>query len=127
MKAKLFFLFSITVFATASFVLDIFNYNPYKSDYWVFVSMFISLFLSLTGIGALAIFLVKIKITKSKNYSPILASSIRQGLLVALSIAILLVLQSLSLLDWWVGGPLVLAVILLELFFKTITKTKKLA
>ncbi len=127
MKAKLFFLFSVTVFATASFVLDIFNYNPYKSDYWVFVSMFISLFLSLTGIGALVIFLVKIRITKSKNYSKILAPSIRQGLLVALSISTLLVLQSLSLLDWWVGGPLVLAVILLELFFKTITRNKKLA
>lgn len=127
MKAKLFFLFSITVFATASFVLDIFNYNPYKSDYWVFISMFISLFLSLTGICALAIFLLKVKTSKSKNYSPMLVSSIRQGLLVALSITILLVLQSLSLLDWWVGGPLVLAVILLELFFKTITKTKKLA
>lgn len=126
LKGKLFFLFSLTVFAVASFVLNIFNYNPYNSPDWVFVSFFASLFASLIGILGIVIFLIKVKIKKSKNLNLEFNPSIRQAVLISFGVTAIFVLKSFRILDWWVGGPLFIAIILLELFFKTVSPHKKI-
>ncbi len=122
---NLFFLFTITIFALASLVLDIFNYNPYESGRGVFINFFTSLCLSLTGIIAFIIYFMKLKLGKEKNINSYFFPSIRQGFLVSLGITLLLILRSLQILDWWVAGPMVIAVILLELFFQTSSPIKK--
>ena len=124
-KSYLFFLFSVTIFAIASTILDIFNYNPYQSGLAVFANFYVSFFLSVTGVLAIAIFFLKIKIKKGEWSQVHLLPAIRQASLVALSLTVLLILKGLKLLDWWVAGPLVIAIFLLELFFQTVSPTIK--
>jgi len=122
---NLFFLFTITIFALASLILDMFNYNPYQSGSGVFMNFFVSFFVSLSGIIAFAIYYTKIKMSKDKSINAFFLPSIRQAALISLALTILLVLKVLRILDWWVAGPLVIAIILLELFFQTNSPIKK--
>lgn len=122
---NLFFLFSITLFATASLVLDIFNYNPYKSGMSVFVNFYLSLFIGLAGIISIFVYYFKLKFKKDKSIYSYFWPSVRQSIFISLSITLLLVLKGFKLLDWWVGIPLVIAVVLLELFFQTTSSNIK--
>lgn len=122
---NLFFLFTITVFAVASVVLDTFNYNPYQSTNAMFINFFFSLFASIAGILAFVIYFMKIKFSKEKNINASFFPSIRQAVLVSVGFILLIVLRTLQILDWWVAGPMVIAIILLELFFQTNTTIKK--
>lgn len=122
---NLFFLFSITIFAAASLMLDIFNYNPYKSSLGVFINFYISFALTVAGIFTLLIFYSKCKFKKEKNHIQFFWPSVRQASLVAIAISILLILEGIKILDWWVGGPLAISTVLLELFFQTAPISKK--
>jgi asparagine N-glycosylation enzyme membrane subunit Stt3 len=122
---NLFFLLSVTLFAVASTVLDIFNYNPYKSNLSVFINFYTSFFIGLTGILSLIIYYTKLKIKKDKSIYAYFWPSVRQSALVSFSVTLLLMLKGLKLLDWWVGLPLVVSIILLELFFQTTSSNIK--
>lgn len=122
---NLFFLFTVTIFAVASVVLDTFNYNPYQANNSMFINFFVSLFFSLAGIAAFIIYFMKIRLSKDKNINAYFFPSIRQGLLISIALIILIILRTLQILDWWVAGPMVIAVILLELFFQTNSPIKK--
>jgi len=122
---NLFFLFAVTIFATASVVLDIFNYNPFESGASVFTNFFVSLFFAVAGITSFVVYFSKLRLSKDKNINAYFLSSIRQGLLLSTGIIILIILRTLQILDWWVAGPLIIAVILLEMFFQTNSPLKK--
>lgn len=122
---NLFFLFTITAFAIASLVLDLFNYDPYSSNLSVFINFYVSFFLSVAGIFSFIIYFLKYRVSKDKTINAFFLPSVRQALLISLAITILLLLRMLQILDWWVGGPLVVAIILLELFFQTNSPLKK--
>ena len=119
LKRNLFIIFSVTLFAIASLVLDIFNYNPYTSDLSVFANFYASLLISFAGIFGLTIFLVKVKLNKGKWTSEKFLPSLRQGCILSIALTGLLILKGLNVLDWWVGVPLIIAILLLELFFQT--------
>lgn len=122
-KRNLFFLFSITLFAVASTVLDLFNYNPFTSNIGIFINFYISLTLAITGILGLLIFYIRI--SRHKNLSnTYFWPSVRLAFFISLGVNTLLFLKGMKLLDIWVGIPLMIAIILLELFFQT-NKTKK--
>ena len=117
MKTKLFFTAAITIFALASFVLMIFNYNPFKADLSVFTIFYASLFMTLCGVITFLILFIKSR-TLANPSSDIFWPSVRQGALFSLIITILLLLQGMRILDLWVGAPLAIAILLLELFFR---------
>ncbi len=119
LRNNLFFLFSTSLVAIASTVLSIFNYNPYDSKNYQFVIMYISLFVSLTCILSVLIFYTKILINKKEVIYSFFWSSIRQSTIFSLGIISLLVLKGLKLLDIWIGAPIFIAILLLELFFQT--------
>ncbi len=116
---NLFFLFSVTLFAAASTVLDIFNYNPYQASQSAFINFYISFCFAVAGIASIVIYYLKIKYFKDKAINSYFWPSVRQGFLFAAALTLLLLLKGLRLLDWWVGIPLLIAVVLLELFFQT--------
>lgn len=121
---NLFFLFTITVFALASLILDTVNYNPYQSGNAIFINFFISFFVAVAGVFAFVIYFMKMKWAKDKNVNAYFIPSMRQGLLISAAISLLLILRTLQILDWWVAGPMVIAVVLLELFFQTSSPLK---
>jgi ABC-type Fe3+-siderophore transport system permease subunit len=122
---NLFFLFTVTAFAVASVILDTFNYNPYEANNRMFINFFVSLFFAVAGIAAFIVYYTKLRVAKDKSINAYFLSSIRQGLFLSAAFTLLVVLRTLQILDWWVAGPTVIAVILLELFFQTNSPLKK--
>jgi len=91
----------------------------------MFINFFASLFFSIAGIAAFIVYYTKLRVAKDKSINAYFLSSIRQGLFVSAAITLLVILRTLQILDWWVAGPMVIAVILLELFFQTNSPLKK--
>jgi len=116
---NLFFLFSLTVFAIASTLLAVFNFNPFTADLGKLANFYVSLFFSLAGIIGTVIFYTKIRLVKSESANPFFWPSIRQGLLISAGITAILILQGYRILDWLVGSSIIIVAVLLELFFQT--------
>lgn len=114
----------MTVFAIASTILSVFNNNPFEASPEVFIVFYLSLFLALTGVIGISIYFIKLKFFKDKNIYGYFWPSLRQSALFSLGITLLAVLKSLKILDWWVGVPLFIAVLLLEFFFQTVSPTR---
>ena len=116
---NLFFLFAATVFAIASFVLALFNYNPFTANRQEFISFYLSFFIALSGIMAISIYYARMKTQKSQTIFSQFWPSIRQALFLSLSATVLLILRGLRILDWLTAISIIIVAILLELFFQT--------
>lgn len=117
LKAKLFFLAAITIFALATLFLALFNYNPFLADYSIFVFFYLSILVTLAGILTFMTLFIKFRFSPRHLANEDFWPSVRQGLLMSLMVSALLLLQGLKILDFWIGVPLSIAIILLELFF----------
>ena len=116
-KAKLFFTFALTMFSFASLLLALFNYNPYKSEYSIFALFYLSLFATIAGLSTFVVVFLRSRVSSKIDPSSFW-QSLRISALISLVITLLLLLQGLKILDLWVGVPLALAILLLELFFR---------
>lgn len=119
LKRNLFFLFFITIFAILSLILCINNYNPYKINLIQFIYFYSSFFVAVAGISSIVIFYLRIVIQKKETIYIHFWPALRQGLIISLGLSIILILKGLRLLDWWVGIPIIIIILLLELFFQT--------
>lgn len=124
LKRNLFFLLTITVFAIASLVVSIFNYNPYLASTSSLISFYASFLISLTGTGALFIYYLKIRASKNETVFLYFWPSIRQSFFLSLAVTVLLYLKSIKILDWLIGLSVVIVSVLLELFFESKKKVK---
>lgn len=126
LKAKLFFVASVTIFSLSTLLLAIFNYNPFNVEYSVFIFFYLSFFLSFSGFFTFVIIFIKSRFSASNLSNQYFWSSVRQGVLISLILTLLLALTGLKILDFWVGIPLAIAILLLELFFRG-NKFKKMS
>lgn len=117
LKAKLFFLVSVTVFAIAAMILTLFNYNPYKSDISVFILFYLSFWGCATGIATAILLFIRSRFS-DKLLSHVFWPTLRISAIFSLAATSLLILAGLKILDLWVGIPLTIAIIMLELFFR---------
>jgi hypothetical protein len=125
LKAKLFFLVSVSVFALAALILTLFNYNPYKADLSVFILFYLSFWGSITGVITVLLLFVKSRFAE-KLLSSTFWPTLRIAAIFSLALTVLLILAGLKILDLWVGVPLTIAIIMLELFFRG-NKFKKIS
>lgn len=116
---NLFFLLVVTVFALASTILSLFNYNPYEVNFTGFINFYISLFILVTGVLGLIIYYTKNRRVKTESIRKVLWPSVRQAGFISLAIVGLLLLRGMKILDWLIGISLIIVIILLELFFQT--------
>ena len=119
MIRNLFFLLSVTAVALAALILSVFNYNPYLATNIQLLYFYISFWLATSGVIAIIIFYFKTRTDKAEDNKNHFIPSIRKGVFIGAAISALLLLQGMELLDWWVGVPVVIAIIFLELFFQT--------
>jgi hypothetical protein len=117
LKAKLFFLISVTVFALAAFVLALFNYNPFNSDNSVFALFYLAFWILSTGVLTFIILFIRSRLVE-KLMSDTFWLTLRLSAIISLAATVLLLLAGLKILDLWVGAPLTTAIIMLELFFR---------
>lgn len=124
-KAKLFFLTSITVFSFATLLLTIVNYNPFSSEVSVFIVFYLALFLSLSGLITLILLLIKSRFLERDVMTNLFVPTLRQSSLLSLILSLLLALKGLKVLDLWVSIPLIIAIFMVELYSRGITKSNK--
>ena len=123
-KAKIFFIVSVSLFALASLLLTIVNYNPFTSESSVFITFYISLLISLTGIFSFLLLFVKSRFTEENVFLRSFGESIKQSFLLAVIATLLLALKGLKVLDLWVGVPLTIAIVMVEMYIRGISRSK---
>lgn len=121
---NLFFLFSVTIFAIASVVLSVFNYNPFKASPSIIFGFYSSFAVAVAGVIALALYFSKVKLAKNESVYRYFWPSVRQAWFVAIATTALLYLQRMKILDWLIGLSIIIIAVLLELFFES-KKPKK--
>ncbi|OQA04579.1 MAG: hypothetical protein BWY68_00226 [bacterium ADurb.Bin400] len=124
LKRNFFYLFSVTIFAIASLVLCLYNYNPFVATSAIFVNFYVSLFASLAGVITLILYYIKYFRSKDKLVYATFFPSLRQAVFLSLALTMMLLLKGLDLLDWWIGTSIVMVAILSELFFQTKKQAK---
>jgi hypothetical protein len=94
------------------------NYvDPYRDGILGRALFYISLFFSITGMATLFLFWLRRRWNSNEVVYQNVGLSFRQGMLVALSVCAMFVLQSFRLLVWWDAGIVVAGVLLIELWF----------
>jgi len=78
---------------------------------------YISLFFSITGLATLFLFWIRRRWNANEAVYQNVGVSFRQGMLVALAVSGMFLLQSFRLLLWWDAGLVITAVLLVELWF----------
>ena len=116
------YLFSLyaTLFLSAGLAAFlIFNANPFESPFWILTLFYLTVFLFLASLFSLIFFYLKVWATNREVIFSHLLPTLRQSMLMSSAITGLLFLQQLRVLNWWVGVLLVLAVAMIELFFRS--------
>jgi hypothetical protein len=122
-KKTLFSIFSITLLAFGGWLTILFNVDPTKADRFILIALYASIFLFVMGILTFIGFWVRVLLSNREVIYSHLTPSLRQATLVAFAVIGLLFLQSLRVLSIIDAGAFVLAVLLLELFFRAKPKT----
>jgi len=107
-----------TVFCWGAWLVTLFGINPYRADKFTFALFFVTLFAALVGTFTLIIFLIRVRITGGEIIFAHISGSFRQAVFVAMAAIGILLLQAARVLTWWDGTLLVLAILLLELYFR---------
>lgn len=108
-----------TLLALIAWSLVVFYTDPEKGDVLVKFIFYFTLFLFLSGIFILMLSLLRRKFGGNGVVLSDLGMSFRQGMLLALLVVILLILQSFRFLVWWDGLLSVAGIFLIELYFLT--------
>lgn len=119
LKRNLFFLFSLLTVGLASFIISINNYNPYEASLPILLFFYTSFFVTVLSLLSIAIFYFKVGRSKSEVIFKSFWPSVRQGVFISFALTALLALKGLRLFDVWVAIPVIVIIILLELFFQT--------
>lgn len=101
------------------FLLLFFSINPYAAPIWIILLFDFTFFLIWTSIFALIGFYLKVWATNHEVIFAHLLPTLRQAIFLSLIVTGLLFLKQIGVLNWWIGGMLVAAIILVELFFRS--------
>ncbi len=119
LRFYLFSLYFTSIVAGALALLIILNVNPFDSPFWLIMIFYTAIFLFILGIFGLVGFYLKVWASNREVIFVHLLPTLRQAALISLALVGLLFLQQLRVLNWWVAGLYILAVIFLELFFRS--------
>lgn len=115
-KKSIFFLSISTFLALLSAISIFFFSDPELAGKLTFFFLYLSIFLSLFGCFTLIGALIR-KVYSPGVFGNSLGQSLRQGLLTALLVTISLLLSAQGLLYWWVEASLILFFVFFEIFF----------
>lgn len=118
-------LFSLaTLIAWIGWLFILFEVNPDNADLFWIIIFYLSLLVALFGTCSMIGFFVRVWLSSEERLFKHLSVSSRQGALLALFLVGLLLLQANNFLVWWNVLVLCLAVVIVELFFMTVTSKK---
>ena len=125
LKKALFSLFTITLLSFGGWLTILFNVDPLKADRFILISFYASVFLFVTGVASFVGFGIRVLRSHREVIYAHLTPSIRQATLLGFTAVGLLFLQSLRVLSAVDAGAFILAIFLLELFFRATPKSHR--
>lgn len=108
-----------TILSLLAWVFVVFYIDPQKSGLAGQFIFYVTFFLLLSGIFILMLSFARRKIKKDDLAFAEVGISFREGMLLALLVIILFILQSFRILVWWDGLLVVAGIFLIELYFLT--------
>ncbi len=104
------------LFSTTSLLIVLFRVSPLTAPIQAIPAFFVSLFLSVSTVGALLLFgLWKILPIHTWDMGKILSLSLRQGIFLGCATVILMLFHLLELLNWWIALMIYGVFVLIEL------------
>lgn len=119
LRLYLFGLYSTLLASLGLWALVVFNVDPFRAPFWIVAIFYLTLYLFLLSLFAIILFYLKIWATNREVIFSHLMPSLRQSAIIALILVGLLFLQQVRVLNWWVAGLFVIAIAMLELFFRS--------
>ena len=107
-------------------MLIIFNVNPYQSPFWMTMIFYLCLFLFWAALFSLIGYYLKVWATNREVIFAHLVPTLRQAMLVSLVVVGLIFFQQMRVLNWWVAALFILAVLMIEFFFRSKKPLRKL-
>lgn len=109
----------LTLFLSFAFLgLLIFNVNPYQSPVWMIILFYSIFYLFWMALFGLIGFYLKVWATNRELIFVHILPTLRQSIFMALAITGLLFLFQIKVLSWWVAGLFILAIFMIELYFR---------
>jgi len=119
LRLYLFSLYATLILSAGLAAFIIFNVNPLESPFWMLILFYVAVFLLFASFFSIIFFYLKIWATNREVIFAHLLPTLRQSLLMSLAITGLFFFQQLRVLNWWVGILFVLAMAMIELFFRS--------
>ena len=126
LRKALFSLFTVTLLAFGGWLTILFNIDPTKNDRLMLTILYASIFLFVMGLLTFIGFGIRVLLSNREVIYAHFVPSFRQAIFIAAGLIGLLFLQSLRVLSPIDAGAFVLAIILLELFFRAKPKNYSL-
>jgi hypothetical protein len=115
------YLFSLYLTLFLSFgllSLIFFNVNPYTSPVWMIMLFYFTFFLLWMSFFGLVGFYLKVWASNSEVIFAHILPTLRQSAFISLALTGLLFLFQIKVLSWWMAGLFILAVLMVELYFR---------
>lgn len=118
LRVYLFGLYLTLFLSCGLFFLILFNVNPYTSPTWMITLFYVTFFLIWMAFLGLIGFYTKVWATNREVIFAHLVPTLRQAAIVSLFITGLLFLYQIKVLSWWISLLLIVAFIMIELYFR---------
>lgn len=115
------YLFSLYLTLFLSFGLSsliFFNVNPYTSPFWMIFLFYLTFFLFWVSFFGLIGYYLKVWASNREVIFAHLLPTLRQSILISFALTGVLFLFQIKVLSWWVAILFILAVLMLELYFR---------
>jgi len=118
LRLYLFGLYSAMIVSLGLWFLLLFNVNPFQAPFWIIATFYLTLFFFWMAAFAIIGFYLKVWATNREVIFSHLSPTLRQSAILSLMVVGLLFLQQVRVLNWWVAILYVIAVAMIELFFR---------
>lgn len=119
LKLYLFGLVTTSVFSFCLWLLLILTTNPFQAPTWIIFLFYLTFFIMLTSLFSLTNFYYKVWATNREVIFSHIGPSLRQATFLSLIFVSCLFFEQIKVLNWWVAGMVVVAVALVELYFRS--------
>ncbi|HLB95318.1 MAG TPA: hypothetical protein VJK26_00195 [Patescibacteria group bacterium] len=118
LRLYLFCLYLVMFLSFGLVSLILFNINPYQSPVWMIIIFYLVFFLFWLGLFGIIGFYLKIWAVNREVIFGHILPTLRQSAFIGFGFTGLLFLFQIKVLSWWVGTLFVLAIVLIEMYFR---------
>lgn len=119
LRLYLFSLYTTLIISIGLWLLIVVNVNPFQAPFWIVGIFYFTLFLFFVALFSVLGFYFKVWLTNREVIFSHLIPTIRQSAILSLIIVGLVFLQQVKVLNWYVAGLFILAIGMIELFFRS--------